>query len=254
MSDLVRLKRMGPLQQVTLDRPARKNALTVRMWQALEETLRQAADQGIRALVLTGAGGSFCSGNDIEALGSTLADPASARTFHGMVERVLDALEKLPLPTIAALDGACFGAGLMLATACDLRVASPTARFCAPPAKLGLVYGISETNSLVRLIGAARAKDLLFTGRVVSAKEACALGLIERLTEGTALDAALALAQEIIALSPSSHRASKRLASAAAAREPRAPWMDQLRDEAAATADFREGRAAFLAKRPPRFS
>lgn len=240
--------------RITLDRQERKNALTAAMWTSLAAAAtRLARSDEVRAIVLTGAGGAFCAGNDIEMLQASLLDPARTHAFHQLVDATLTTLQNLPVPVIAAIEGPCFGAGLMLATACDLRVAAPSARFCAPPARLGLVYGIVETRLLVRLLGPARAKEMLFSARVVAAEEALRLGLVERLADGPAIGAAEALAGEIVRLSPMTHLASKRLVEAAASGAGFEPWMDELRDASPASRDFHEGLAAFFAKRAPRF-
>ncbi|WP_159716108.1 enoyl-CoA hydratase/isomerase family protein [Geminicoccus flavidas] len=250
--DHVRWTLHGRVGRITLDRPERRNALTEAMWTRLAE-LATGLPGEVRALVVDGAGGAFSSGNDIEMLQTSLTDPEATRRFHELVDRALQAVRDLPIPTIAAVDGVCFGAGLMLATVCDLRMAAADARFCAPPAKLGLVYGIGETQALVDVVGPARAKELLFTARAVDSAEAVRIGLAERAADGPAGDAAMELAEEIAALSAVTHRASKRLVAAAAARLPHAPWMEELRDQAVASDDFREGRAAFFAKRRPEF-
>lgn len=252
--DHVRWSKDGGIGRITLHRPSRRNALTAGMWETLVHlATERVLSENVRALVLAGADGAFCSGNDIEMLQNCLVDQAATHRFHQLVDTALQAIRDLPMPTIAAVDGPCFGAGLMLATACDLRVASPGARFCAPPAKLGLVYGIGETRSLVRLVGPARTKEMLFSARVVGCDEALRIGLAERQSDGPAVDAAEALAREVADLSPMTHRASKLLVDAAAAEAAQQPWMDQLRDGATATSDFREGYAAFVAKRRPRF-
>ena len=252
VDDHVRWTRHGRVGRITLDRPERRNALTEAMWTRLAELATGLPDD-VRVLVVDGAGGAFSSGNDIEMLQTSLTGPEATRRFHELLDRALRAVRDLPIPTIAAVDGVCFGAGLMLATVCDLRVAAADARFCAPPAKLGLVYGIGETRALVEVVGPARAKELLFTARVVDCAEAVRIGLAERAADGPAGDAAMKLAEEIAALSVVTHRASKLLVAAAAARLPHAPWMEELRDQAVASDDFREGRAAFFAKRRPDF-
>jgi enoyl-CoA hydratase/carnithine racemase len=252
--DHVRWTRHGRVGRITLNRPERRNALTRAMWLELVRLVTERVpDEGVRVLLIDGAGGAFCAGNDIEMLRAGLIDQGSTHAFHALVDRALQAVRDLAVPSIAAVDGACFGAGLMLATACDLRVASRSARFCAPPAKLGLVYGIGETRSLVRLTGLARAKEMLYTARVVDGDEALRIGLVERSSDGAAGVAALALAEEIAGLSAVTHQASKRLVDAADAGMPHQAWMDELRDGATGTDDFREGCAAFLAKRSPRF-
>ena len=253
MTDHVHRTVHDRIARIVLDRPKLRNALTEEMWTSLEDAIHRCRADEVRVVILTGAGGSFCAGNDIRMLQAGQADPGWTSDFHRRVDRVLVAIRDLPMPTIAAVDGSCFGAGLMLATACDLRVAGPSAAFCAPPAKLGLVYGIEPTRALVRLVGPARAKDLLFTARVVAAPEAFGWGLVDRMAEGAAMEAAEALAREIGGWSGASHRASKRLVEAAMGKTPTEVWMDDLRDRASGTAEFAEGHAAFAERRSPRF-
>lgn len=242
-----------PLTRLRLDRPERRNAMTLAMWRALprlcDEIERR---EDARAVVVEGAGGHFCAGADISEFDAVFRNAEAAREYLGAIEDGLEALIALDRPTIAALEGSTIGGGLALALCCDLRFCSENAHVAIPPAKLGLIYGPVETRRLVELVGPARAKDLLFSGRRVETAEALAIGLIDRRLPENELAAAVeGYAREIAGLSQTSVRGAKR--AVAVAREDAA----ELRDLALAAAmgeDFREGRAAFAEKRKPRFA
>jgi enoyl-CoA hydratase/carnithine racemase len=172
------------------------------------------------------------------------------------MQAALSALAALDRPTIAAIEGSAIGGGLAVALCCDLRFAADDAILAAPPAKLGLVYGPVETSRLVALIGPARAKDLLFSGRRVAPTEALAIGLVDRVLPAAALHASVEdYAAELARLSQRSIRGAKRIVDALAAGVALdSPALRAEVEDAALGEDFREGRAAFAAKRAPRFS
>ena len=149
----------GAVATLTINRPAKRNALTPVMWRRLAEVCAElAADPGLRVLVVTGAGPSFCAGADISSLSQ---DEAELKAVVQTAER---ALRSLPMPSIAKVRGHCLGGGNQIAVACDLRVADSTATFGVPPARLGVVYPVGSTRALVELVGPAAAKRLIFTG------------------------------------------------------------------------------------------
>ncbi|HEX5740663.1 MAG TPA: enoyl-CoA hydratase/isomerase family protein, partial [Pilimelia sp.] len=158
---------------LTLDRPARRNALTTAMWGALPGVLGAlAADPRVRALVVTGAGATFSAGADIGDLRRQYADPVTAEAFHAANVAAEEALAGFPRPTVAAVAGACVGGGCQLAVACDVRFADRGAFFAVPPARLGVVYPASATVRLARLVGHARARYLLYSAATVDAARA----------------------------------------------------------------------------------
>ena len=238
---------------LTLDRQAKRNALTSAMWAALPGLLeRLAAEPGLRVLLLTGAGESFSAGADIAELREVYADPDSADAYHAVNVRAEEALAAFPRPTLAVVRGACVGGGCQLAVACDLRFAEPGARLGITPAKLGIVYPAVPTARLARLLGPARAKYLLFSGELLTAAQALAFGLVEEVAEDVerrALEFARLLAQR----SAQTQGAVKQVVAAVVeGRDPQAaaaPW-----ERASRTApDVAEGLAAFLQRRPPNF-
>ena len=170
-----------PLARLRLARPERRNAMTLAMWRALPELCAEIERrEDARVVVVEGAGGHFCAGADISEFDAVFRDAEAAREYLGAIEDSLEALIALAVPTIAALEGSSIGGGLALALCCDLRFCAENAHLAIPPAKLGLLYGPVETRRLVELVGPARAKDLLFSGRRVETEEALNIGLIDR--------------------------------------------------------------------------
>ncbi len=238
---------------LVLDRPHRRNAVTLAMWQGLPEVLRLLAGQsGVRALLVTGAGGTFSAGADISELSEVYGDPQRADAYHAENVVAEEALAAFPHPTIAVVHGSCVGGGCQLAVACDLRFASEGARLGITPAKLGVVYPAVPTVRLARLVGPGRAKYLLFSGELVTASRAAELGLLDEVLPDAELDArALEFARLLTKRSPQTIGAVKAalagpLEDAAEAIE---PWARRSRQ----APDVREGLAAFLERREPHF-
>ncbi len=252
MSDLS-LTFMAPVARLTLNRPERRNAMTGAMWANLADVCaRINARADVAVVIVEGAGGHFCSGADIGEFDAAFADLPAARAYLDAIETGLTALATLDRPTLARLEGAAVGGGLAVALACDLRFAAQDAHLAVPPAKLGLLYGPVETRLLVEAIGPAAAKDLLFSGRRVAPDEALRLGLVNRVLPGAELAGAVeTYAHDLAALSAASIRGAKKCVRAALDAD--AQSLRALVETAALGADFREGRAAFQARRPPRF-
>jgi enoyl-CoA hydratase/carnithine racemase len=193
----------------------------------------------------------FCSGSDIREIAALADDAARRAPFRQAMRAALEPLAHLPMPVIAAIDGDCFGAGVALALAADVRVAGPRAVFAITPAKLGITYPQEDIARLAALVGPGQAARLLFAAQPIDADEAARIGLVEIRKDDAAAEA-LALAQAMAAQSPASLRALKRaLALAPMGHD---PALDQAFDTAFAGADFREGLAAFREKRAPRFA
>ncbi len=206
--------------ELTLNRPDRKNALSLELFEALAaagERLKREA--GLRAVILCGAGGDFCSGLDLEVMQSLagrigemrhrLLNPAEGEVANWF-QRPCFVWQELPVPVIAAVGGVCLGGGLQLALAADFRICHPEARLAIMEAKWGLIPDMGISQNLPRLMPADRAKDLMMTARTVSGAEAAALGLVTRLADDP-LAAARALAQEIACRSPDAVAGIKRL-------------------------------------------
>jgi enoyl-CoA hydratase/carnithine racemase len=241
--------------RLTLTRPEKRNSLTRALCAALHEALEAAAaDPQCRAVVMQGSGGSFASGADLAELDRLRGERAQLVAAYRELRAIQELLYTLDRPTVAAIDGFCLGAGLSLALACDLRVATVRSTFAAPPARLGLLYSDPEISRLALRVGTARARDLLFTGRRIEAAEALQLGLIERMSAADGLEAMVGeLAAQFAACSPSALREAKRQILRLELDGPSRIADDSRAEEAFFEADGVEGMAAFLERRKPRF-
>ncbi|MFD8508259.1 enoyl-CoA hydratase/isomerase family protein [Streptomyces sp. NPDC059687] len=229
---------------VVIHHPAKRNAMTAGMWEALPPLLdAMAADPAVRVLVLTGEGGTFCAGADISTLRGS---PQQAQTLAVLAE---EALAAFPKPTLAAIRGHCVGGGSQLAAACDLRFAEEGALFGVTPAKLGIVYPASSTRRLVSLVGPATAKYLLFSGELIDAARALRTGLLDEVQAEGELGKRVAEFTRVLASrSQLTQAAAKEFANGRTDRD--AHWADQARG----SGDTAEGVTAFLERRVPRFT
>lgn len=219
MSDRVCVTVEEGVAEVRLNRPEKLNACDVEMFEALVAAADGlAADPGVRAVVLSGEGRGFSAGIDVSAFagggGGRDLFARSEASPANFVQRSAWAWRELPVPVVAAVHGVCFGAGLQIALAADVRFVAPDARLSVMEIKWGLVPDVSGTRTLIHLVRDDVARELTYTGREVSGEEAAALGLASRVTE-TPLEAARELAREIAGKSPSAIRADKRLLNAA---------------------------------------
>jgi 2-(1,2-epoxy-1,2-dihydrophenyl)acetyl-CoA isomerase len=250
----VEVARDGAVQTITLNRPDVLNAFNRALHNALREALKEARDPEVRAVVLTGAGRGFSAGQDLKEFGET-ADVRQAlrESYHPNV-LAIRALEK---PVIAAVNGVCAGAGLSLACVCDFRIAADDASFVPGFIGIGLVPDAGGTYFLHRLLGASRAFEWMSSNRRLTAAEAHAWGLVSEVVEAAELPARAAeLAATYAALPTRGIGMTKRLLDHAdtATFEEQLEMEAQLQAAATQTEDFREGVAAFLEKRAPRFT
>ncbi|HEU4425641.1 MAG TPA: enoyl-CoA hydratase/isomerase family protein [Pilimelia sp.] len=234
-----------------VDRPAKRNALTLAMWAALPDLLAGlASDPRVRVLLVSGAGDTFSAGADIAELREVYADPGRAEAYHATNVAAEEALAGFPWPTLAVVRGACVGGGCQLAVACDIRLADPGARFGLTPAKLGVVYPAAPAARLTRLLGPARAKYLLFSGELVTASRAAAFGLVEEVVPDGGLEfRALTLARTIAGHAALSVRAAKAAVAAASAGADVAVAVDPWQRESLRSAEVAQRLAAFLQPR-----
>lgn len=251
----IRLEIDGAVATVTLDRPEKLNAIAPEMLAELESVLRRIdADTAVRVVVVTGAGErAFSVGADINAW-AALEPVDMWRRWVRDGHRVFDALARLRQPTIAALNGFTFGGGMELALACDLRIAAEGAQLGSPEVKIGTVPGWGGTQRLSTSIGAARAKQLVFTGGRIDAATAERWGLVNEVVPASELMIrARSLAGEIAANAPISVQIAKQVIDGGLGEGTGAAFEALAGALAATTADGREGVAAFREKRPPVF-
>ncbi|MFF3979579.1 enoyl-CoA hydratase/isomerase family protein [Streptomyces sp. NPDC001828] len=229
---------------VVISNPAKRNAMTSAMWRELPPLLDAlAGDPRVGALVLTGAGDTFCAGADISTLREPGDDP------RALAVRAEEALAAFPKPTLAAVRGHCVGGGSQLAAACDLRFAQEGALFGVTPAKLGIVYPASATRRLTALVGPATAKYLLFSGELIDSARALRTGLVDEVLAAGELDERVAeFTRVLVSRSRLTQAAAKEFADGRTDRD--AHWAAQERG----CGDTAEGIAAFLERRAPRFT
>jgi enoyl-CoA hydratase len=248
----------GALAWLTANNPSRMNALNTAMWRALPEQLNAAiADDDIRVIILRGAGDkAFSAGADISEF-ETARTGDSAAAYDALNDAAFTALSRCPKPVIAMIHGFCLGGGLGLALCCDLRLADEKSQYAIPAAKLGLGYNARWIDPILAAVPPARAKELLFTGRRFNAEQAARMGLVTEIIPADELETKVrALAAEIAGNAPLTVRAAK-LVIDEMSRRPESPdiaKLDAAVDACFHSADYAEGRKAFLEKRKPQFN
>jgi enoyl-CoA hydratase/carnithine racemase len=252
-------RKEGGVGYVTFNNPERHNAVSLDMWEAARRMLDGfAADNDVRVVVLTGAGGkAFVSGADISKFESERATAEAQRAYNAKTEATYASIADFPKPTIAMIRGYCIGGGLGLATCCDLRICTDNSRFAVPAAKLGLGYGYSGLKRLVDIVGPAFAKEIFYTARQFDAQEAAVMGLVNRVvppaeletyvksvTDMICANAPLTIKAVKVTVAEVLHEDSKRDVARSAA----------LVEACFASRDYTEGRTAFMEKRKPVFT
>lgn len=249
----------GAVAELVLNAPDRKNALPLSAWQRIPEIVGTLVEnKEIRVCVVRGAGGrSFCAGADISEFEAIRSTPEAASRYDEINVAAFKAVRSLSIPVIAAIEGPCLGGGLGLALSCDIRIASNSAFFGIPAAKLGLAYPPQALGDLLEAVSASEAKRMLFTGERVSAEKALRIGLINEIVEEGGLDNHIArLAKTLCANAPLSLKAAKEAVSHLSSAQ-RSADMDLLLQSARTcidSQDYREGCQAFLDKRAPNFT
>ena len=252
------VQRDGYVARVIINRPERRNAISLAAWQSLAAAFDNLdADPEVRVVVLTGAGDrAFCAGNDISEFAEKRSTPEQFAVYDGVVEHTYDVIRSIEKPIVARVRGFAVGGGFELMQLCDLQIAGAGARFAMTPARLGLGYKLEDVQLLVDRIGPRAAREMLFTGRLFDAEEAERMGLVTRVVPDEDLDAAVdACAAEITANAPLSIRAVK-VAIGEALKPPADRDRARCDDLAAAcnrSEDYREGQRAFAERRPPEF-
>jgi enoyl-CoA hydratase len=256
MSSQVRVEITSPIATVRLDRPEKHNVLGVEGWRALADALTDlSARNDLGCVVVTGAGGrAFSAGSDISAFPRERDTAEEVRAYSDAIAGALRAVRCCRHPTVAVIEGICVGGGLEIAACCDLRVCGESSRFGAPISRLGVTMSYEELEPLVQLLGASPVLELLLTGELIGAERALTYGLVNRVHPDTAvMEQGYGLAARIAAGAPLVNRWHKKFVRRLYERP---PLNDTEREEphaAFATSDYREGRAAFLEKREPRF-
>ena len=258
-TDKMLARKDGGVGMVIFNNPERHNAVSLEMWEATKRFLDDfAADNDIRAVVLTGAGGkAFVSGADISKFESERATLEAVRAYNVKSDAAYASIAEFPKPTIAMISGYCIGGGLGLATCCDLRVCSDNSRFAVPAAKLGLGYGYNGLKRLVDIVGPAFAKEVFYTARQFDAKEALAMGLVNRVVAAVELEAYVKnLTDMICANAPLTIKAVKFTVGEILKDESKRNLARsvELVEQCFSSRDYTEGRTAFMEKRKPVFT
>jgi enoyl-CoA hydratase/carnithine racemase len=249
----------GPIGWLTFNNQARRNAVSLDMWEALGVAIdRFEQDPAVRVIVLRGAGeAAFVSGADISQFEKLRNSAENVAHYDATSDRSSRALSECSKPTIAMIQGWCIGGGVGIAVSCDLRLAADDAKFGVPAARLGLGYGATGVKKLLDLVGIAFAKEIFFTARHFTADEAKAMGLVNRVVPKAELEALVRDTCATIARNaPMTIHALKRTVTELARTSPEADLAlcDMLVKECFASADYVEGRTAFMEKRQPVFT
>ena len=243
---------------LTINNPERHNAVSLEMWQTAAMALKDFADNpAVRVVILTGAGDkAFASGADISKFEHERGSADAVAEYNATVDRLQQTLLDYPKPTVALIRGYCIGGGLSMALCCDLRIANDKSRFAIPAAKLGLGYSYASVRRLMDLVGPQFVYEILFTARQFDATEALQMGLVNRVLPETEIhDYVHQMAETIGGNAPLTIQAVKRIVCEALKEQSQRDLAacDRLVQQCFASADYREGRRAFLEKRKPGF-
>ena len=244
---------------MTFNNPEKRNAVSFDMWKAAETILADfAADPTVRVVVVTGAGGkAFVSGADVSRFDDERAETEAVQRYNAATEAIYSGLHRFPKPTIAKIRGFCIGGGLGLAVSCDLRLATESSKFALPAAKLGLGYGFAPLRRLTDVVGLPFAKEIFFTARQFTAREAEMMGLVHRVLPDAELDAYVADYAATIAANAPLTIGTAKFVFQQIAKDPAERDLDGCGErvrQCFASRDYGEGRRAFMEKRKPGFT
>ena len=245
-------RKESALGWIIFNNPARRNAVSLGMWEAMGRVLEDfAADPAIRVVVLAGAGDkAFVSGADISQFESQRSSPEAVQRYEELAEGAQLKLQSFEKPTVAMVRGYCLGAGMNIANVCDLRVAADDARFGIPAARMGLGYRATSMKNLVDVVGVAMAKEIMLTARQFSADEAKEMGLVHRVVPAATLEAfTREYCEAIGSNAPLTMRAAKRIIGEISQSQYDAALCRRWVKECFDSADYTEGRRAFMEKR-----
>jgi enoyl-CoA hydratase len=253
------VEKRGAVGWIVFNQPAKKNAINDAMWRGIPEAMaKYDADPEVRCVAFRGAGTeAFASGADISEFAKIRAERASVSKYDDLLDRVLHSIQGSMKPSVAMIWGYCMGGGLEIALACDLRYCGRSAQFGIPAAKLGLAYSVEGHKRLLETVGHARAREIMYLGRRYPADEALAMGLVQRVLENDALESFVDGVMETLAgnaplsIANSKTQIEEYVKSAGAPDHAR---MQAAIERCAKSADYEEGRRAFMEKRKPRFA
>jgi enoyl-CoA hydratase/carnithine racemase len=247
----------GAIGWMIFNNPARRNAVSLGMWETIPRVLEDfGADPQIRVVVLAGAGDkAFVSGADISQFESQRSTPEAVQRYEEIGDAAQSKLQNFDKPTIAMIRGYCLGGGVNIAAVCDLRIAADDARFAIPAARMGLGYRASSMKNLVDVVGAAYAREIMITARQFNATEAKEMGLVNRVVPAAELEkSTLEYCETIAANAPLTLRAAKRIIREVVKSDFDAALCKTWVKECFDSADYKEGRKAFMEKRKPAFT
>lgn len=250
------IEKDGHVVIITLNRPEKRNAMALAMWQRLGELFVELdSDDSVRAIILTGAAGHFCAGADISEFPKVRNNAQAGKEYDAVADGCEAAIHHCKKPTIAAIDGVCVGGGMGLAVCCDFRIASRGSRFGITAARLGIIYSLAETQILYDVVGASASKRILMSGDIFDSDEANRLGLLQKLVESDALEAAQSFASRLAVNAPLSVLGAKDIISriSAGTAKDDGEAIEKLVLDAFDSNDYIEGQKAFMEKRAPDF-
>ena len=252
------LEKKGAVGWIVFNQPQKRNAINGAMWRGIPAAMKQFdADTDVRCVAFRGAGSeAFSAGADISEFQKIRAERQSVSQYDGLLDEVLHAIQDSRKPSLAMIHGFCMGGGLEIALACDLRYCGESAQFAIPAAKLGLAYNVEGHKRLIETVGHARAREIMFTGRRYDATEALAMGLVHEVVADAGLE--VFIEQKLNTLvenAPLAIANSKTIIEeyVKSSGEPDHARMNAAIDRTARSADYEEGRKAFMEKRKPKF-
>ncbi|WP_232506289.1 enoyl-CoA hydratase-related protein [Bacillus thermotolerans] len=258
IKDYLFVEKKNQIATLYINRPEKRNAFNYEMWTKLPDLLKDLEqDPEVKVLIIRGDADSaiFAAGADINEFTTLRSTATGEQLYNQAVTAAESALLHFPKPTIAMIQGYCIGGGCIIALACDLRFSSESGKFAITPAKIGLIYSFSGTKNLVDLVGPARAKDLLFSGREISVYEAYSYGLVERiLTDEEVEEKTYEYAETLTKLAQKSIKGAKRIINEIkGGMTQESEQIQELTVTSYASSDYQEGVKAFLDKRAPNF-
>ena len=254
----LRVEKRGAVGWIVFDQPAKRNAINGAMWRGIPPAMQRFdEDPDVRCVVFRGAGTeAFSAGADISEFDSKRANEEAVGQYDGLLDRVLHSIQGSLKPSVAMIHGYCFGGGVEVALACDLRYCAASAQFAVPAAKLGLAYNVEGHKRLLETVGHARAREIMFLGRRYKADQALAMGLVHQVVPDAELEAFTGEVLQTLSENAPLSIANTKTILEEYAKSAGAPDHERMRaaiERCARSEDYREGRRAFMEKRKPSF-